>query len=95
MQRMVIAIAVLFTACLAESAHGPRTRNVATPEVARCQNEQPTGSSITREVCRSPEQLESDQQAKRSWINYYPANPLRGDFTYPGVDARHPQDPGE
>ena len=96
MQRTVIAIAVLFTACMAESALGPSYhRTLAAPEATRCQDEQRTGSTITRRVCRSPEQREDEDRAKQSWMNNYPANPLRGDFTYPGLDARHPPDASE
>lgn len=98
MQRTVLAMAlwlcVCSSACVVESPQGPGVRSPqATREEAPvCKDEAPTGSMMTRHACRSPEQLHDDQMAKQSWMNNWPPNPLRGDSTYPGVDARHPHD---
>jgi hypothetical protein len=93
MQRTAIALAVFLSACMAESAHGPAyNQTTAGPDATTCQDEKVTGSAIAREVCRSPEQRREDEMAKRSWMNRYPANPMVGDFTYPGLDTRHPRD---
>jgi hypothetical protein len=86
---MVFAAVVLVSGCLAESARGPGPRYSAASEAPVCQDERPTGSHIPREVCRTSEQLDEEAAARRTWINRDPANPLRGDPTYPGIDLRH------
>lgn len=76
--------------CFAESATGPSPRySAAKADEPICKDENPTGSNITHHRCRTVEQRESDEAAKRTWINRYPANPVVGDHTYPGVDVRH------
>lgn len=91
MRRMVLAMAVLASGCMVESAKAPAYNiNQAAAEPTVCRDEQPTGSSFTRRVCRTPEQRAADRAAIQSWGNRYPATPLTGDTTYPGVDARHP-----
>ncbi|HEY0476647.1 MAG TPA: hypothetical protein VGD37_03935 [Kofleriaceae bacterium] len=91
---MVLSLSLCSWACVVETAQGPRavSPQATTEEPTVCKDEQPTGSLVTRHSCRSPEQRHDDQMAKQSWMNYWPPNPLRGDPTYPGVDARHPHD---
>lgn|SRR6185295_19485702 len=91
MRQMVIAVALLASGCVLETKTAPAynlKRQAAEQPV--CKDEQPTGSIFIRHVCRSPEQRAADEAAKMSWMNRYPATPLTGDTTYPGVDARHP-----
>jgi hypothetical protein len=92
MQRTVLALAICLSACMAESAQGPGASTLESPASGApvCKDERATGSLMTRRVCRSPEQLHDEQMAKQTWMNHWPPNPLRGDPTYPGIDARHP-----
>jgi hypothetical protein len=92
MQRTVLATAIWLSACTAESAQGPGAQapRSGEPEASTCKDEQATGTLMIRRKCLSPEQAQSDQMAKQSWWNHWPPNPMRGDPTYPGVDARHP-----
>ncbi|HEX3761805.1 MAG TPA: hypothetical protein VHW23_24065 [Kofleriaceae bacterium] len=93
MRGTLLAMALLVSACLAESAQGPGAHPKAAAEATTCQDEQPTGSAIARRVCRGPEQRQSDEAARQSWMTGLRPNPMRGDFTYPGLDARHPPAP--
>lgn len=92
MQRSLFVALVVLSGCLAESRGPVHDVKSAASEQPVCTDEQPTGSTITRRVCRSPEQRADDAAARQSWMNRWPANPLHGDSTYPGVDARHPRD---
>ena len=89
MRRTSLAIALLASACMAESANGPGARTPRTGDEVTCKDEQPTGTAITRRVCRGPEQRQNDEAFKQSWMTGFHPNPMRGDFTYPGLDARH------
>ena len=91
---MAIAVALLATGCLLETKHAPAYNlNRQAAEQPVCKDEQPTGSIFIRHVCRSAEQRAADEAAKMSWMNRTPSNPVLGDMTYPGVDARHPVAP--
>jgi hypothetical protein len=92
MRCTVLAAMVLAGGCLAESAHGPAPRYATASDAPVCREERPTGTSISRRVCRTPEELDQDAAARQSWMNHWPMDPMRGDHTYPGVDARHPTD---
>jgi hypothetical protein len=91
--RLVLAAALLLSACMAESANGPGARTPWTSEEVTCKDEQATGTAITRRVCRGPEQRQNDEAFRQSWMTGFHPNPMRGDFTYPGLDARHPAPP--
>src|SRR5215468_1549535 len=93
MRRTLLAIALLLSACMAESANGPGARAPRTGDEVTCKDEQSTGTAITRRVCRGPEQRQNDEAFKQSWMTGFHPNPMRGDFTYPGLDARHPVQP--
>jgi hypothetical protein len=93
MRRTLLATALLLSACMAESAHGPGARAPRTDDEIVCKDEQTTGTAITRRVCRGPEQRKSDEAARQSWMTGWHPDPMRGDFTYPGMDLRHPQQP--
>jgi hypothetical protein len=91
MRRTMLAAMILAGGCLAESAHGPSPQYGTTAADAPvCREERPTGTTISRRVCRTPEELDQEAAARQSWINRDPANPMTGDHTYPGIDARHP-----
>jgi hypothetical protein len=94
MRRTALALAISLSACMVESAQGPGAHTLETATVGApvCKDEQATGSMMTRRVCRSPEQRKDEEAAKASWMNRFPQNPLVGDFTYPGLDARHPRE---
>lgn len=91
--RLLLATALLLSACVAESANGPGARTPQRTDEITCKDEQPTGTAITRRVCRGPEQRQNDEAFKQSWMTGFHPNPMRGDFTYPGMDARHPPPP--
>lgn len=92
MQRMVFAVVLAASGCLAESAQGPAVHSAAqASEAPVCRDERPTGTNIARRACRTPDQLDDEEAARRTWINRPVANPLFGDHTYPGIDLRHPQ----
>jgi hypothetical protein len=93
--RLLLATALLLSACAAESANGPGAQKPrSTVNDTVCQDEQPTGTAITRRVCRGPEQRDIEEAAKQSWMTgWNPHNPMQGDLTYPGVDLRHPPPP--
>jgi hypothetical protein len=93
MRCTLLATALLFSACVAESANGPGARTPRTGDEITCRDEQTTGSAIARRVCRGPEQRQNDEAARQSWMTGWHPDPMRGDFTYPGVDLRHPQQP--
>jgi hypothetical protein len=94
MQRIALALTICLSGCMIESAQGPGAHTLETAAVGKtvCKEERPTGSMMTRRVCRSPEQQQDDQAAKDTWMNRWPQNPMHGDFTYPGADARHVHD---
>jgi hypothetical protein len=93
MRRTLLATALLASACMAESAHGPGARAPRPADEVTCRDEQTTGSAITRRVCRGPEQRQNDEAARQSWMTGWHPDPMRGDMTYPGIDLRHPQPP--
>ena len=77
---MLVAAIALVSGCLAESAGGPGVHhpmaNVANAAV--CADEYPTGSNISRRVCREP--LSPDEKAESMlWRNALPASPFRFD----------------
>jgi hypothetical protein len=91
MRHTVIAVALLASGCWIETKPAPAYNlNRQAAEQPVCKDERPIGSHIMRRVCRSPEQLADEEKALRTWMNRSPANPVLGDTTYPGVDARHP-----
>ena len=73
--RRWLAMVALLSGCLAESAQGPGAR-MATPIAAdaTCNDEKPTGSQISRMVCR-PQPTETEDMAATTWRNRYPFNP--------------------
>ncbi|HEX8111380.1 MAG TPA: hypothetical protein VF516_26805 [Kofleriaceae bacterium] len=94
MRCLVLATALFLSACAAESANGPGAQKPRTGDEIVCKEEATTGSAIARRVCRGPEQRQNEESFKQSWMTgWNPHNPMRGDFTYPGMDLRHPPPP--
>ncbi len=94
MRCFVLATALLLSACAAESANGPGAQKPRTGDEIVCQDEAPTGTAIVRRVCRGREEHQNEEAFKASWMTGWdPHNPMRGDFTYPGMDLRHPVPP--
>jgi hypothetical protein len=94
MRCLVLATALLLSACATESATGPGVSRPRTGDEVICRDEATTGSAISRRVCRGGEQHQNEEAFKRSWMTGWdPHNPMRGDPTYPGVDLRHPVPP--
>jgi hypothetical protein len=72
---MVIALA---SACMVETARGPasyRAPAMGEPAVT-CADEQPTGSAITRRICRT-EPSPTEHMAASAWRSRYPRSPVR------------------
>ena len=65
MRALLLGTALAFAACTAGSGQGPTSSNAQAGKSDKliCKQEQPTGSSISREVCRTPEQIEADRKA--------------------------------
>ncbi len=94
MRGTLLAMALLVSGCVAESANGPGAQRPRTGDEIVCKDEATTGTAIVRRVCRGPEQRQNEEAAKQSWMTGWdPHNPMRGDFTYPGMDLRHPPPP--
>jgi hypothetical protein len=91
MRRLVLAL--LLSSCAVESANGPGARSPRNRDEIVCQDEATTGTAIARRVCRGPEQRQNEEDFKQSWMTGFRPNPMRGDFTYPGMDLRHPAPP--
>jgi hypothetical protein len=55
----------MLAACASGSGQGPtsNTAQAGNSDNMVCKMEQPTGSSISRQVCRTPEQIEADRKA--------------------------------
>jgi hypothetical protein len=94
MRRTLLAVALLASACVAESANGPGARAPRTADEVVCKDEPTTGSAISHRVCRGPEQRQTDEAARQSWMTGWHPDPMRGDMTYPGIDLRHAPPPG-
>jgi hypothetical protein len=63
MRALLLGTALALAACTSGSGQGPTTAQAGKSDGMICRMEQPTGSSISREVCRTPEQMEADRQA--------------------------------
>ena len=66
MRALLLGTALALAACTAGSGQGPTSRNAQAGKSDSkliCKEEVPTGSSISREVCRTPEQIEADRKA--------------------------------
>jgi len=77
MRLLTFIVISLASACMVEAARGPASyRAPAMGEAATtCDDEQPTGSSITRHVCRT-EPSPTEHMAATAWRNR-PTSPLR------------------
>jgi hypothetical protein len=75
-------LGIALAACAPSTGQGPTTSNAATagndsdPNVV-CREETPTGSSISRKVCRTPEQIEEDRKAAEDMFRNQNARPDR------------------
>lgn len=66
MRALLLGTALALAACTAGSGQAPTSNNAQAGKSDSkliCKQEQPTGSSISREVCRTPEQMEADRKA--------------------------------
>jgi hypothetical protein len=65
MRALLLGTALALAACTSGSGQGPTssTAQAGRSDKMICRMEQPTGSSISREVCRTPEQMEADRKA--------------------------------
>jgi hypothetical protein len=79
MRTLLLAAVALASGCVAESAGGPAVShpmaNAANATV--CAGENPTGSNISRTVCREPPSPE-EQAMSTMWRHNLPASPFNG-----------------
>jgi hypothetical protein len=80
MRHLVLGIAL--AACASNSGQGPTTNTPTasgdeTSSNLVCREETPTGSSISRRVCRTPEQMEDDRRAAEEMLRNPALRPAR------------------
>ena len=66
MRPLLLGTALALAACTAGSGQRPTSNRAhagTSDSTLICKEETPTGSSISREVCRTPEQIEADRKA--------------------------------
>ena len=65
MRALLLGTALALAACTSGSGQGPTSNNAhaGRSDGMICREERPTGSSISREICRTPEQMEADRKA--------------------------------
>ena len=82
MPRTVFAVALLLAACGAPAAQGTGANTAASGSGAGsdtdCHEETPTGTSIPRQVCRTPERSQDDRDAARRYMKTIPTAPRQG-----------------
>jgi hypothetical protein len=66
-------LGIALAGCAFGSNQAPRAGNGSNNMI--CRDEAPTGTSITRPVCRTPEQREADHKAAEDMIRYPNSQP--------------------
>jgi nitrous oxide reductase accessory protein NosL len=67
MRGTLAVIVIALTGCAANSAQGPTPHEATTSDTGSssgmvCHEETPTGTTISRQVCRSPEQIDREHK---------------------------------
>lgn len=67
MRRTLLTVVLVLTACATSSSQGPTSHQATASESGSepgliCHEETPTGSNISRRVCRTPEEIERQQR---------------------------------
>jgi uncharacterized lipoprotein YbaY len=66
MRRTLVAAVLALAACATNSAQGPTPHEASASEPSDpdmvCKVEAPTGTAMSRQVCRTPEQIEREHQ---------------------------------
>jgi hypothetical protein len=75
MRHLLLGIAL--AACAPGSGQGPNTTTAGTSSHMICREETPTGTSISRTVCRTPEQMEDDRRNAEELIRQQSLRPIR------------------
>lgn len=79
MSRTVLAVAFVLAACGAPAAQGPSANTAASGNGASsdtdCHDETPTGSNLTRKVCRTPDQSQDERDAAIRYMKTNRPNP--------------------
>ena len=71
-----VLFALVLAGCASGSGQQPTTNTAGTQKNGMvCKDEAPVGSSISREVCRSPEQVEGDRKNADDWLRNQSARP--------------------
>jgi len=73
----MLAPVLALAACVASSRPGPNTTTASTSDGTKviCREEAPIGSTITRQVCRTPEQMEEDRKRADDMLRVTPSRP--------------------
>jgi hypothetical protein len=72
MRRTLLAAPLFLAACTSSSPQGSTTSHASGDGSGSgliCHEEQPTGSSISRKICRTPEQIEDDRKEADQMLN--------------------------
>jgi len=72
MRRTWLAAPLFLAACTSSSPQGSTTSHASgngSGSGLICHDEAPTGSTISREVCRTPEQIEDDRKGADQMLN--------------------------
>lgn len=79
MPRTVFAVALFLAACAAPAAQGPGANTAASGSGASsdtdCHDETPTGSNLTRKICRTPDQSQDERDAAGRYMKTNRPNP--------------------
>jgi hypothetical protein len=79
MPRTVLAVALLLAACGAPAAQGTGANAAASGSGGSsdtdCHDETPTGSNLTRKICRTPDQSKDERDAAGRYMKTNRPNP--------------------
>lgn len=77
MRHLLLGIAL--AACASGSSQRSNTTTTANAESSElvCREETPTGTSISRQVCRTPQQIEDDRRAAEELLRQHALTPIR------------------
>lgn len=82
MRRALLAAVLVLAACGPGSTQGPNANHAASGSGSGsnliCKEETPTGSHFSREVCRTPEQIEDDRKGADDMMRKQGSRPTLG-----------------
>lgn len=78
MRSLVIVMAIALAACMAATNPSTRTAGKGSGSGLICREETPTGTSMSREVCRTPEQIGDDRKGADDMLRTQGSRPGSG-----------------